>query len=184
MTERIRHSAASIRLGEQRTRAAADALACRPSIAMLALIAALETADAPLRVRNDGFPALRDDPNPIGFAARLQVLLDSDADVVGQALAAVVATTLDLRPGVDPSGVVALLGLLGRTYTDAARDTFIAAEYFQNAATAVIKFALAEMGEPLTGGTKTDLVERAAAMARETGWLPPELRPPTAVAVA
>ncbi|MDB5596212.1 MAG: hypothetical protein JWM36_3173 [Hyphomicrobiales bacterium] len=177
-------AALAMSLSEQRTKAAADALACQPAIALIALVAALETIGGPVRVRNDGYHGVRTDHLPASFAERVQHLQAAPAEEVSQAIAAIVATTLDLRLGIDQVGSETLIGMLGKNYTDAARETFAALDYFTRASATVVKVALAEMGAPKVGGTKPKLVEKAVELARETGWLPPELRAPASTAVA
>lgn len=182
--ERKRYTAQAVALGEQKTKAASAALAKQPGPALIAIIAALEAAGGPVRVRVDGYHAVHVDQAGRSFAERVQALSQASDSEVGMALAAAVAATLDMRPGANPTCVDALLAMLGQTYVNAARDAFKAEEYFQGSSTSVIKFALADMGEARAGGTKAELVALAATVAHETGWLPPELRAPSTVAVA
>jgi ParB family chromosome partitioning protein len=167
-------------LSEQRTVAASRALANNSNLAVMALIASLETRSAPVRLHADAFQAVRPERLEKSFAERMIELDGMQWSKVMDALAAAVAGTLDLRTerGIDEAGCTTLIGLLGDTFEDETRKVFNARDYFERANATVIKNALVEMGVAKPDGKKADLVEMAMSNVSLNGWLPPELRLP------
>jgi ParB family chromosome partitioning protein len=168
------------------TLAAQRALPADPSLALRAAVASL-TADPwnnPIKISLHGHGA-NAKPRELGgsFAAKLAALAKlSDAELMKR-FAALMAEALDLvsyNAGSDRSADEALRDALpAEPYLAAARDLFNAADYFSRAPKQIAETALAEMGRPvMAGAKKSDLASMAAALAKEMGWLPPELRHP------
>lgn len=168
------------------TLAAQRALPADPSLALRAAVASL-TADPwnnPIKISLHGHGA-NAKPRELGgsFAAKLAALAKlSDAELMKR-FAALMAEALDLvsyNAGSDRSADEALRDALpAEPYLAAARELFNAADYFQRAPKEIAESALAEMGCPvMPGAKKADLAPMAAARAKATGWLPPELRHP------
>lgn len=172
------------------TTAVAEALRTAPEIALRVTVAALtsESWDCPAKISiqsTTGFArGVRAE-----FAQRLRELMAmSDEDVLSE-LAAAAATSIDCvlhNSAARCDGTRTLVNALpDQAYLDAAREQFLAEDYFKRAPKAAAIAALEEMEEAgairslsadLGEAKKADLAGMAAREARACGWLPPELR--------
>lgn len=179
----------ALALSEQLTIVAAKTLQNEPSLALRAIVAALEAIDiGPVDVRAAGYSALQSNGGQSDFAnifAELQSLAD---DVVLWRLAVAVSQTLDLRRQSarmqSNGGMTTLLAALPADEFDrAAREVFDPEIYFKGVNAELCNAALDEMGWAMAGGRpkkKGELATMCAEAARKQGWTPKELRRPAA----
>jgi ParB family chromosome partitioning protein len=131
------------------------------------------------------FPAGQE--GKIGFEEALNALLDeTDKSVIGDIAALVAKEVHVFGLGLDKSAfrsnrdsVHALARALGKKFDDAIKQSFRAERYFESGSVALAKAAMAEMGGVAPSGSKAEVAAAAVALARQTGWLPPELRLPS-----
>lgn len=189
-------------LTEAQTVAAQRALAEDPHLALAALLATLTTetgSSSPLRVTLDGYGK-----SSSGYHRDRQRWADLVAfnantlDVLAADLAPLIARALDLRSrshssfvsATDRRDVAALIDRLpADAYLTAAREEFLAEDYFKRARKETALAAIGEMraagaaadlapDDVLANMKKGDLVTAATQAATACGWLPPELRHP------
>jgi ParB family transcriptional regulator, chromosome partitioning protein len=163
------------------------------SVAIAGLTVALESYSAnPLRIRADRPPGVHPDFNGPDWltafkAAQGRNLMEN----LGE-LARLTALTLDLgQPQADdrnsrgwererPLIIDAIASaLLGEQVNPEIARVFDPEDYFKRVSIDLCKEAIAEMGNrpiPRDIKKKGDIVRLCAAFAKETGWLPPELR--------
>lgn len=190
----------ALALSEQLTIAAARTLREEPEIALRALVATLEArfSIGPLKLRNDGYDAVRGDGEAEGGGADGGTLADFQPifaelqtlsqETVLARLAIAVAKTLDLRrQSAGQSlgeGTEALLNALPPDdFYRAARETFDADVYFKGVNADLCNAALDEMGWAMAGGRpkkKGELAAMCVEAAKTQGWIPKELRRPSA----
>ena len=119
------------------------------------------------------------------FADRLAVVREWSPEEKRAAIGKVVAAAVDLttdaasQPPMDDEDVAALVNLVDPAAMRAALiENFDAEDYFGSVSTSVARAAYAEMtGKTLMASAKkAEVASMAAARAKETGWLPAELR--------
>ena len=176
-------NALHLSLTEAQTIVASAVLAGDPLLAMRAAIAGLSSSSwsSPVKLRTDGYQ--RSSGYDQSFQVAFQNTWDWTLLDLAQQLAALVAGALDMRDysthGKRDSDEALIAAMNPATYLDAMREAFLAEDYFNRASAAVARAALAEMGEVIgTGAKKAELALAAARAAKNTGWLPPELRHP------
>lgn len=166
---------------ETLTKACARSLAEHPEVAMRAAIAALVSGLGPVTLRSSGWPAATVPRRAREFDEVLAET-DYDRDVMVK-FAGLVAAALDLRryhPSSTYADHDALRDALpADSYLAAARELFLAEDYFKRASKQVAIDALEEMGQGACisrNAKKADLAAQATDDAKRLGWLPPELR--------
>lgn len=184
-------------LSEQRTVAAAGALSGDPEVALRLLVAALQAYRSPARIYARGFSGLYGlhgigsqtwaHKRPVGptFIEAFALTEGSSTHTLLAELAGLVAASLDLtdaardNPGISVTGQDAVVDALDpQIYLGEARQAFDPENYFDRIASRAIVAAIVEMRGTNTcqSTRKPDLVLHAAAAARDTGWLPEQLR--------
>jgi ParB family chromosome partitioning protein len=180
------------------TLAAATALARDPALALRVAVAALRSTpwSSPAKISLTPFTAdLRRPGNrPDGeFEDEMLRLAGEDTAALLDRLAVHVAASLTLRASSARSpredALALVCSLPAAPYLAAAREQFLADDYFKRATKAIALAAIDEMREAGCGAglapedvlaamKKADLAAAAAEAARACGWLPPELRHP------
>ena len=182
-------------LSEVMTVALSKAVAAAPNVALSMLLATLKvklTSYHACPVMLSGQPwrgiALERDrtgDSDLDWVAEFAAAQSMDIEQQIKALSGLVASLIDLRQtrngtpassSRDPAATAIASALFGGAVQSGIKDAFDPATYFDKVPAALIDEACAEMSEPAPKGKKKEKVEAAAALAREYGWLPPELR--------
>lgn len=175
------------RLSIQLSEAAAAAIEKDPDLALDVLLAAIAPGYVrPVRISVSG---LRGASSVAAFDSdfddRLAVVRQWTPEEKRVAIGKVAAAAIDLtthnasQPPMDDEDVAALVNLIDPGAMRAALiETFDAEDYFGSVSTSVARAAYAEMtGKTLMASAKkAEVASMAAARAKETGWLPAELR--------
>ena len=182
-------------ISEAETIAVAKALAHDTELAMKLITAAIECRySAPAAIQNNGHACVLQHGDR-DFAAVFAELLEMPEEQARGRFCAAVGTTLDLTHNTwrfksRDSGCEALRdACLPVRYLAAAREAFLADDYFKRATKDTAIAAIDEMREAgaaanlapddvLAGMKKAELAAAAAGAATACGWLPPELRTP------
>lgn len=186
----------------QRTLAAARVVARAPELALALLLAQLRHRNeaSPVRVTGRGHKEIDQRGERLVSYAKELTETGLGIDHLVRSLAPLIAQRLNLvstvtgytfgQPATNEDDITALVAALpGDDYLAAARDAFLAEDYFKRATKATALAALEEMNEAgvtlglapedvLAGMKKADLAAAASAHAKACGWLPPELRHP------
>lgn len=177
------------------TIAAAATLRANPEIALRVALAALSVSawSTPAKLAGTSFVPGVGSKAERDFDAELHRLLGTTTTAVIEDLAVVVADTLNLRAhhhdSRDGGGKALVAALPATAFLAAAREAFLAEDYFKRATKKTAIAALEEMHDQghhfglmgradLDRMKKADLATWAAEQARACGWLPPELRHP------
>lgn len=182
-------TAVSLALSEQITKALRDKLAREPEMALRVLLASLhgqtvqeyDTAN-PVRI----VPGLGRGTGKVkkgGFAQGLELVGPKDVEHLLLLLAPLVAMNVSVRDHGEGSrnGKQQLIDFVDPN----GAAVFDADAYFAGVTKPLIQLAASEMiggvptALPIRDGKKAAMAEEAAKMARETGWLPPQLRSPS-----
>jgi len=179
-------SALMHRLSCQLTEAAADAVAIDATLALDLIIAAVSRSYCrPARIRIEGLrarPLLTDENDT--FDERLARVREWSPELKHEAIGRIAAAALDFQstngsaPMADEE-IAAIVNLIDPLAMAAALSTrFDAEDYFKTVSKDIARAAYAEMtGKTLMASAKkAEVAEMAAARAKESGWLPPELR--------
>ncbi len=182
-------------LSEVMTVALSKAVAANPGVALSMLLATLNVKLTSYHAS----PVMLSGQPWRGIALERKSIAESEMDWAGhfagaqsmdiedqiKALSGLVASLVDLRQtrngtpassSRDPAVAAIASALFGGAVQNSIKDAFDPATYFDKVPAALIDEACAEMSEPALKGKKKEKVEAAAALAREYGWLPPELR--------
>jgi ParB family transcriptional regulator, chromosome partitioning protein len=182
----------ALALSEQLTVAASETLSRDPFVALRLTVATLESAylAAPLRLRMQGFDGLRadneTDNDDVTFEEHLSKLRDADDETVMRRLAVAVSKALDMRNftsgGPSAESGALLKALDPGDYSQIMRQIFDAAGYFKSVNADLCHAALDEMGVEAKGRPKkkSELAATCVEAFVRTGWLPPQLRHPSA----
>jgi len=172
------------RLSKQLTQAAADAVKSHPDRAFEIAIAALMTNSygSPAKLEHDGMLTQKMG-KVVEFEDAYRDVMAMGADEQLNTLAGIVGQSFDFRtqssvspPLMDESAAM-ICTMLDAEMVSSLRSVFEADDYFASISRALIDAAVAEMGRPQKlKGSKAEVAATAAQYARETGWLPPELR--------
>lgn len=184
-------AALCLALSQQRTIAAAKALAADPYLALCAAIAALEShGGGAVKLNANGYhPAAQavrvEGPGESWkFADKLALLLALDTPERLERLAILVAGALDLQrhhPDAYQRDADALIAALDRDeFEREALGVFDPEAYFRSVNAALCARAADELAVPAKGRPKkkAELAALLAAKAKAEHWLPPELRHP------
>jgi ParB family chromosome partitioning protein len=166
-------------LNETMTSALQATVAADSDIALQLLVATLLT-----KMRHSGYPRLNIDVRPVGvvppdktstFAKELARVQGTTRSALMGELAALVADLVDVR-GFNTGRHEDTAALIDFLDPD-VQPKFDADNYFRGVTKALVALAWGEMtGEPMRDAKKGEMAADAAARARETGWLPPQLR--------
>ncbi|MGJ0397445.1 MAG: ParB/RepB/Spo0J family partition protein [Methylocystis sp.] len=179
-----------LRLSEQLTIAAANAVARWPQLALCAVVATLDQtyATGPLKLSAQGYSALRaEDNDDLSFEDALAVLLAKPTESVLERLAEAIKPAFDMRnytggaPRPEFDALVAAID--NQTFLREARAVFDADAYFKAVKADLCHVALDEMGVQPKGRPKkkSELAALCVERAKAQGWLPPQMRKPEAL---
>ncbi|PZU87324.1 MAG: hypothetical protein DI527_18785 [Chelatococcus sp.] len=171
-------------LSEQLGDAIAECLIADPALSLRVAVAALTSPrwGSPVRLVLDGSPRRKPERGDT-FATRMKALAAySQAELAGE-LARALTFALETRASqaeIDRKlgdGIAELVGAIAPdAFRPALARAFDARGFFDRAPGAVAKHAAEECGAGAIKGKKSELAERATALAQRTGWLPPSLR--------
>jgi len=176
-----------LRLSEQLTIAAANAVARWPHLALCAVVATLDQtyATGPLKFRVDGFSGLQShDDEELSFENALAALLAKPTESVIERLAEAIKPAFDMRnyncSALRPEYNALLAPIDDETFLREARAAFDADAYFKAVKADLCHVALDEMGVEPKGRPekKGELAALCFEQAKAQGWLPPQMRKP------
>lgn len=178
-------------LSVMRTVIISRALMRDPRLVLELVVSTLRTGDpnGPLRIKAQGLPQLTpESESTVDYLLpnELEAARDRTTEQLLEDLAILGARAIDVRRGSaatlmnDDEGALCAAIDAG-VWREVERDAFDAQSYFARIPVPLLITALKEMlgADYAANGKKADLVEAAVAQARETGWVPPELRHPS-----